>query len=79
MARVDSNVPKFKRIEAKIREAANAQREAIAEIDDALAVKRSDNERQILAGIRRRIADCHANMRQVHHDFFVAVDTQLSA
>ena len=74
MAKAYPEIQKFKRVELRLREAANAYRSAIEEIDAALATKRTDDEHGLLAAVRAKAVECHGKARDLHHEFFMAVE-----
>lgn len=55
MTPIYSAIPRFKRIEAALREALNAQRSVLREIDQAAAGRRTREDAELLNELRDRI------------------------
>lgn len=74
MTRVYSEIPKFKRVEASLREATNAYRRVIAEIDKALAGRRTAKETDALVDLRKRCSTFHKESLAVLGGFYDTVE-----
>jgi hypothetical protein len=72
--RVYSEIPKFKKVEATMRQAVNGFRPALLEIERALKRPRSPEERALLKSIRDQTLKAQDNLRQVIHRLYVEVD-----
>ena len=75
MARIYADIPKFKRIEAALREVAGAQQRAIADLDKALSARRTEQEAGTLGQLRER---CRT-MRQESIDLLLWFHDQIAA
>jgi hypothetical protein len=61
-----ANLPRFKRVELCIRDAANRCRDALAEIDAALAARaRTEADRALLNEVRAGVTDVHTRAKAV--------------
>lgn len=74
MARVYSEISKFKLVEYKLRETANGYRNVISEINKALDGKRTKKEIVILQSVRQKCLEIHKQSVDVLMDFIDEVE-----
>lgn len=74
MAKLYADIPKFKKVEAALREAVAGFRPALAEIERALAGRRSSEEEALLKSIRDQTIKAQDHAKQVLHRLYVEVD-----
>ncbi len=68
-----ADIDRFKKVEAAVRAAAQAHRAAVAEIDTALAGKRSDADRALLKAAKADCERLYAETRGILHRLFEAL------
>jgi len=76
MARVYSNIAKFKRVEASFREAANAWPKAIKEIDEAMSGRRTNAELATLTWLRDQCVRFRQESIDLMGQFYDRVDAK---
>ena len=72
--RVYAEIPKFKRVEATLREAVNGFRPALMEIDRALAGRRTAAEEALLKSVRHQTEQAQKQASQVLHRLYAEVE-----
>ncbi|MDQ7014131.1 MAG: hypothetical protein Q9O74_09580 [Planctomycetota bacterium] len=69
-----SEISKFKRVEASLRESVNSLAGTLSEIDTALAGPRTEEERALLCAARDQIEVLRANGQTVLHRLWAEVE-----
>ena len=72
--RLYSDIPKFKRVEASLREAVRSVAMVEGEIDAALSGRRTKEETALLNSIRDQVSSVRDNASKVLHRLYVEVD-----